>query len=1115
MSITWLEKDELMLTALKKIESVDTVLDIGCGIRPQEYVAPAVHICCDPCQQYIEHLQTKIRDKQDGEYVIIKADWSEIINIFPAESVDTVFLLDVIEHLEKEEGKALLEATEAVARRQVIVFTPLGFFPQHSADGKDAWGLDGGEWQEHKSGWWPEDFDDSWDIYAAKVFHTQDHTGKKYENPCGAFWAVKNVKKFTSALVPTPKKSVLRDGAYRVERADLFYCRLGICPEEKGGVCQLYLVFNHNGKRWKNYKATPYAEELKEFVVVDPETGAELLITPRDVFQFLKQGYDFAAAYRALRQGRVGSNSKPAVAFTVRDSSIIGGGTATVFNYMNWLHDLGVDVAVYSDDELPDWIDIKGKFHSIKDCRERYSSISEPVVIVYSIRELQDLLFLGNPREKVIYHFCQGIEEYHFGSSSHSALMAPKHMFDFLFSLPAGRIAVSPHIQDYFKNNYNQQTYNVFNGIDINFFRPRSKKALGETINILSSGNPLHAFKGKADIREALNITAKTCPNLRFNFVLACGQKLSEECFSSVGTNFKVTLKVGLSPEQMRQAYYDSDIYINSSWYEGFGLPTLEAMACGVPVIQADNQGLTGIVVHGKNCLLVPPNHPEKMAQAIMTLIENDALRENLIRNGIETAGRFTKLNQYEMFVEEFEKILNCRFDRNLVEAEKRRLQPEPDRSYPKPTQPQLQSQIQPQDQTSVSGVVRNTEISAERIRITEPRESGQPFFSVLVPTYNQANYLSEALDSLINQTYDDWEAIVVNDGSADDTLEVMACYAAKDNRIRTFHKQNGGVASALNKGLQNARGQWICWLSSDDFFEPDKLRIHLQAMKLRPDIKFFHTHYFALLEEKGLKVPVNLDLDWFIPPVEFEVLKFFEINYFNGITIAIRREVFDRVGCFDERYPNAQDFDMWLRISARYRSLFVNCRTCVTRLHPGQDSNSFPHAGKLDSARACLDFLNRHKFPEIFPTLDLSKPEHALSAIKHTLQILANPVAFINLCGYGPALMDRLREWLMSSAPVELMSDLKPELAKIVDSIQRTNLSQEIKAAFRSMSESLERPFQYKTYDPVKEILRHVGRLEKRGRTEDASLLKQYIDRILPRVGAHISVVPQPSLAN
>jgi hypothetical protein len=168
-------------------------LDIGCGIRPQNFFRPQVHICCEPFDQYIDRLREDLRSRQESLYVIIKATWDEAVRLFPERSVDTVFLVDVIEHLEKEQARELLQATEKIARVQVAVFTPLGFLPQHHPDGIDAWGLNGGAWQEHKSGWQPEDFDSTWDIYAAKIFHTKDHTGRPFTTPYGAMWAIKTI----------------------------------------------------------------------------------------------------------------------------------------------------------------------------------------------------------------------------------------------------------------------------------------------------------------------------------------------------------------------------------------------------------------------------------------------------------------------------------------------------------------------------------------------------------------------------------------------------------------------------------------------------------------------------------------------------------------------------------------------------------------------------------------------------------------------------------------------------------------------------------------------------------------------------------------------------------
>ena len=194
MNITWVKKNDLMAAAMRAMQPTEVVMDIGCGIVPQNFIHPQVHICCEPYLEYVEHLREKISaiHQRDCSYVLLNMGWGEAVRYFPEKSVDTVFLVDVIEHLEEEEGRALLALTEKMARRQVVIFTPLGFMPQHHADGKDGWGLSGGEWQEHKSGWMPEDFiGDEWEFFVAPGFHTLDSLGLPIANPFGAFWAIK------------------------------------------------------------------------------------------------------------------------------------------------------------------------------------------------------------------------------------------------------------------------------------------------------------------------------------------------------------------------------------------------------------------------------------------------------------------------------------------------------------------------------------------------------------------------------------------------------------------------------------------------------------------------------------------------------------------------------------------------------------------------------------------------------------------------------------------------------------------------------------------------------------------------------------------------------------
>jgi hypothetical protein len=194
MSIYYLSRKRLFREVRKRVGRPGVALDIGCGIRPQDFVKPTVHICCDPFKPYVQELQKRASNSISNNLVILHASWSDVIRMFPPGSVDTIFLIDVIEHLEKEEGRSILKETVPIARKHLVVFTPLGFLEQSHPDGKDAWGFDGGKWQEHRSGWDPEDFGEGWDSLVVKDFHQTDNLGEKYEVPKGAFVSIYTVE---------------------------------------------------------------------------------------------------------------------------------------------------------------------------------------------------------------------------------------------------------------------------------------------------------------------------------------------------------------------------------------------------------------------------------------------------------------------------------------------------------------------------------------------------------------------------------------------------------------------------------------------------------------------------------------------------------------------------------------------------------------------------------------------------------------------------------------------------------------------------------------------------------------------------------------------------------
>lgn len=176
------------------VTDVATVMDIGCGIRPQPYLlARDTHYLVEPHGPYLERAVADWPHRANPKCVGIEADWAAVVELVAPDAIDTVVISDVIEHLPKEVGRELLERTIPIARKQVVVFSPMGYVPQPALEGADQWGFTtgGNSLQEHRSGWTPFDLDGRWDFVVARKFHTTDHAGQAL--PCGpvdAWWGI-------------------------------------------------------------------------------------------------------------------------------------------------------------------------------------------------------------------------------------------------------------------------------------------------------------------------------------------------------------------------------------------------------------------------------------------------------------------------------------------------------------------------------------------------------------------------------------------------------------------------------------------------------------------------------------------------------------------------------------------------------------------------------------------------------------------------------------------------------------------------------------------------------------------------------------------------------------
>ena len=189
-------------------------------------------------------------------------------------------------------------------------------------------------------------------------------------------------------------------------------------------------------------------------------------------------------------------------------------------------------------------------------------------------------------------------------------------------------------------------------------------------------------------------------------------------------------------------------------------------------------------------------------------------------------------------------------------------------------------------------------------------------FLSIIIPTFDRCEQLSRALNSVFKQTYSDYEVIVIDDGSTDDTVEMLQ---KNFTQLRYFYQSNKGVSAARNKGLALAHGRWIAFLDSDDEWLPQKLEKQISLLKAKPDYKICHTE--EIWVRNGIRVNQmkkhRKTGGWIFPHC-------LPLCAMSPSSILIHRSVFDSIGNFDTSLPACEDYDLWLRITAKYPVLYM-----------------------------------------------------------------------------------------------------------------------------------------------------------------------------------------------
>lgn len=203
------------------------------------------------------------------------------------------------------------------------------------------------------------------------------------------------------------------------------------------------------------------------------------------------------------------------------------------------------------------------------------------------------------------------------------------------------------------------------------------------------------------------------------------------------------------------------------------------------------------------------------------------------------------------------------------------------------------------------------------------------PYFSIIIPSYNRGHFIEETINSILCQTFPNWECIVVDDGSADETKGIVEALIKKDSRIKYIYQENAERGAARNNGIENAKGQHICFLDSDDRFLENHLQvIYDEINKDKNAAKaLFFTNSYNLSNEGNLSERTCPRLS------DYELFQYILTYTFNPARVAVHKDILEDFN-FNPKIPGLEDLDLWLRIATKYPVIQINQRTAIYNLH-------------------------------------------------------------------------------------------------------------------------------------------------------------------------------------
>lgn len=248
---------------------------------------------------------------------------------------------------------------------------------------------------------------------------------------------------------------------------------------------------------------------------------------------------------------------------------------------------------------------------------------------------------------------------------------------------------------------------------------------------------------------------------------------------------------------------------------------------------------------------------------------------------------------------------------------------------------------------------------------------NGEPLVSVVIPAHNAAKFIGEAIETVYSQSFKDWEIICVDDGSQDATRRIVESF---DSKVKYFYQNQAGASNARNRGIRESKGAYVAFLDADDLWEPTKLEEQVKIFRRNPDLGLVTTGHLAF--DNNRVIPSrNKKRVFESENVARAILIYSDVN---TSSVMIPRQVFDRVGYFDEDLHTAEDENLWIRVTAAYPAYLVDKILVRRRLVEGSLSS--------DGQQGCADVLRSiefllERYPEVREKIEDAVPKRKSAA--------------------------------------------------------------------------------------------------------------------------------------